>query len=234
MTTIDEYLVQPYAITLTPDRDSAGEQGWVASVEELPGCVSQGATPEAAVEHVREAMAAWIEAAVANGSEVPEPRSLSRYSGRFVVRLPESLHAELARRADLEGTSLNQFVVAALAGAVGWGAPQQQPKPEPYVFGYQSGAPSRFAVTFGEPIRFAGGKSTFVGSLDPQFNAMPIEKLELTPRRYRALKGAGIDTVGKLVSKRPEEIAEIPTFGKKSVNDLQQTVFARLLKIAGG
>jgi HicB family len=36
-------------------------------------------------------------------------------SGRFVVRLPRSLHAALEREADREGVSLNQLVVAKLA-----------------------------------------------------------------------------------------------------------------------
>lgn len=36
-------------------------------------------------------------------------------SGRFVVRLPESLHAALEREADREGVSLNQLVVTKLA-----------------------------------------------------------------------------------------------------------------------
>jgi len=36
-------------------------------------------------------------------------------SGRFVVRLPQSLHAALEREAEREGVSLNQLVVANLA-----------------------------------------------------------------------------------------------------------------------
>ena len=36
-------------------------------------------------------------------------------SGRFVVRLPKSLHAALEQEATVEGTSLNQLVVTKLA-----------------------------------------------------------------------------------------------------------------------
>lgn len=41
-------------------------------------------------------------------------------SGRILLRLPRSLHAELVAAAAREGVSLNQFTAAALAGAVGW------------------------------------------------------------------------------------------------------------------
>jgi predicted HicB family RNase H-like nuclease len=40
-------------------------------------------------------------------------------SGRFVVRLPQSLHAALEREAANEGVSLNQLVVAKLAAQLG-------------------------------------------------------------------------------------------------------------------
>ena len=40
-------------------------------------------------------------------------------SGRFVVRLPRTLHAALEREAASEGTSLNQLVVAKLAARLG-------------------------------------------------------------------------------------------------------------------
>lgn len=126
MRTIDEYLDLPYAFVITHDVDEEGRAGWVAEVEELPGCISQGVTPAEALEHLRDAMRAWISVALDDGVEVPEPRSATDYSGRFVVRVPASLHADLVRRAGHEGVSLNQFVTGALAGAVGWrgGSPQ--------------------------------------------------------------------------------------------------------------
>jgi hypothetical protein len=42
------------------------------------------------------------------------------HSGRLLVRMPGTLHAELAREADREGVSLNAFIIAALSGAVAW------------------------------------------------------------------------------------------------------------------
>ena len=49
---------------------------------------------------------------------LPEPdvrSSREEYSGKFVVRVPKSLHAALAAEAEVEGISLNQLVVAKLA-----------------------------------------------------------------------------------------------------------------------
>ena len=43
-----------------------------------------------------------------------------RHSGRLLLRMPQTLHAELAKAAEREGTSLNQFITRSLAGAIGW------------------------------------------------------------------------------------------------------------------
>jgi predicted RNase H-like HicB family nuclease len=43
----------------------------VAEVEELPGAISQGATPEEAVSSVYDAMAGWISIALEDGKEIP-------------------------------------------------------------------------------------------------------------------------------------------------------------------
>jgi hypothetical protein len=46
----------------------------------------------------------------------------STHSGRLLLRMPSSLHAELARAAEREGVSLNAFISSALSGAVHWRA----------------------------------------------------------------------------------------------------------------
>lgn len=47
--------------------------GFLATVPDLPGCMSDGNTPEEAVTNVRDAIAAWIEGAIEMGRAVPEP-----------------------------------------------------------------------------------------------------------------------------------------------------------------
>lgn len=117
---LKEYLAKPYHLVLVESSDDDGLHGWVAEVEELPGCISQGATPDEAVDRIRDGMAGWISVALEDGIEIPEPYEHVTYSGKFMVRVPPSLHAALSRHAAREGVSLNQYVTAALAGAIGW------------------------------------------------------------------------------------------------------------------
>lgn len=120
MKRIEEYLGLPYHFELVPDEDEQGQSGWVVSVEELPGCISQGDTPDEAITNIHDAMEGWISVALEDGQEIPEPWPEPSYSGKFIVRVPVGLHAAVAAAAAREGVSLNQFVTAALAGAVGW------------------------------------------------------------------------------------------------------------------
>jgi antitoxin HicB len=118
--TLEEYLKLPYSISVVRDEDDEGNEGWVAEVAELPGCMTQGRTLEEVAGKIRDAMAGWISVALEDGVEIPEPRNRHSFSGRFLLRLPSSLHAELVFEARREGVSLNQYAMSALAGAVGW------------------------------------------------------------------------------------------------------------------
>src|SRR5262245_28548001 len=118
--TVEQFLELPYHFLVVHDIDEQGNEGWVAEVEQLPGCISQGRTPEEAIAGGRDAMRGWIAVAMEDGVEIPVPEDEEEFSGRFPVRVPASLHADLARSAGREGVSLNSFVTSALAGAVGW------------------------------------------------------------------------------------------------------------------
>jgi predicted RNase H-like HicB family nuclease len=61
-----------YTIVIEPLPDADGG-GYLARVPELPGCLSDGPTPEAAATNVQDAIKAWIEAAQDLGHEVPPP-----------------------------------------------------------------------------------------------------------------------------------------------------------------
>ena len=120
MMTIDEYLHAPYHFRLQHLDDGDGPY-WFVTVEELPGCMSDGETEAEAMENVRDAMNEWIAAAIEEGRPVPEPAPEPEYSGQFRVRLPAELHGALAHEAERQGTSLNQLVLGFLAGGIGWG-----------------------------------------------------------------------------------------------------------------
>lgn len=112
---VEAILARPYTRELIKNEDGT----WFARVVEFPGCMTEGSTAEEAIENLDEAMAAWVEVKKEDGDPIPAPLSTNEYSGKFVMRVPKTLHRELARRADLEGVSLNQFALVALSRCVG-------------------------------------------------------------------------------------------------------------------
>lgn len=115
---LEDYLELPYTIEVVKD-EGENYSGWFARVVELPGCMTQADTFAELSEMIKEAMSLWIETALEDGETIPLPRSVEDYSGRFVVRIPKSLHRELVEMAEREGVSLNTFVGVALGKAVG-------------------------------------------------------------------------------------------------------------------
>ncbi len=124
---VRHYLSLPFRIAMT--RDGSGEEEpWRAQVEELPGCEARGSTPAEAAERVPSAMAEWIARALSEGREIPEPRNVRSYSGKLLLRMPLTLHADLAQAAEREQVSLNAYINAQLASAIAW---RRAPLPAP-------------------------------------------------------------------------------------------------------
>ena len=61
----------------------------------------------------------------------------------------------------------------------------------------------------------------------------PIEELELGVRSYNCLKRVGIETIGDLVMKSENELAAIPNFGKKSIEEVKETLATHGLRLRG-
>lgn len=114
---LEEYLRLPYTIILRQDqRDDIV----VARVEELPGCAAHGESQQAALANLRDSMADWIADCIEAGDPVPEPsEEVELPSGKWLQRVPRSLHLKLIRLAEREGVSLNQLVTSALAEVAG-------------------------------------------------------------------------------------------------------------------
>jgi DNA-directed RNA polymerase subunit alpha len=74
----------------------------------------------------------------------------------------------------------------------------------------------------------AGGNQT---ALQGEEWGILIEELELGVRSYNCLKRAGIQTVGDLISKSEAELNAIPNFGKKSIDEVIETLHARGLSL---
>lgn len=91
--------------------------GYLVEFPDYPGCVADGDTPEAALQEGRDALKSYIETLKALGREIPQSGEV--YGGQWRQRVPKSLHAALARRADREGVSLNMLATALLAEGLG-------------------------------------------------------------------------------------------------------------------
>ncbi len=91
---------------------------YTAEFLDLPGCSASGETVEEAYERAQTAKREWLRLSTEQGLPIPKPSRPEEYSGRFLLRLPPSLHAMLAERAKMQGSSLNQYAVHLLSGAV--------------------------------------------------------------------------------------------------------------------
>lgn len=111
---VKEYLELPYNFIVQPIKDESGFY-FYARVLELDGCQSTGETFEEAYENVKEAMQLWIEEKLEVGLEIPLPVGYDDFSGKFVVRIPKSLHYKLTVEAEREGVSLNQYALYKLS-----------------------------------------------------------------------------------------------------------------------
>jgi antitoxin HicB len=111
---LDYYLSLDYPVTVYPDV----EGGFVAEIKDLPGCMTQAETIEELMRNINEARELWIETVYESGKrDIPLPVTEQDYSGKFVLRVPKSLHRRLAQQAEQEGISLNQYAVSLLSAA---------------------------------------------------------------------------------------------------------------------
>lgn len=71
--TRDHYLRLPYTRTVVRDGGTRGETLYLASIAELPGCQSHGATRAEALENLEDALALYIGSLLEDGIEPPVP-----------------------------------------------------------------------------------------------------------------------------------------------------------------
>lgn len=105
---LEEYLRLQYFVELRFDKEVGR---WFVNFPELQGCEADGATREEALLRGDEVKAVWLETALERGRAIPEPESEPAYSGRFMLRIPRTLHERAARLANREGVSLNALLV---------------------------------------------------------------------------------------------------------------------------
>ncbi len=93
--------------------------GYLIAYPDFSECIADGETPEEAIQHGLDALQETILALESMGLPVPQPESGGSYSGKFIQRIPKSLHARLAVRAKQEGVSMNTLVTTFLAESLG-------------------------------------------------------------------------------------------------------------------
>src|SRR5688572_16199312 len=111
----EDYLKEPYARVLVPDEGG----GYVAEILEFEGCFTEGETTSRALKNLEKVAKSWVEARLEAGMHIPEPYAYAEMSGRFALRMPQSLHTKAAILAERDQVSLNTFIVSAVAVAVG-------------------------------------------------------------------------------------------------------------------
>ncbi len=113
MAKINDY---PFEVRPLSDEDGGG---YLISFPDFAECISDGESIEEAIENGRDALKATIAALRAKKLPVPAPNSGGVASGKFVARVPKTVHAQLATRAKAEGVSLNTLVLTFIAQGLG-------------------------------------------------------------------------------------------------------------------
>lgn len=96
--------------------------GFLATVPKLPGCISDGETPDEALKNIEDAIKCWLDTAKELGREIPkadEYKSEDEFSGRLSLRIPKSLHKAISIQAEKEGCSINQLITMYVSMGVG-------------------------------------------------------------------------------------------------------------------
>jgi len=117
------YPFESYTHIISPLPPAEGG-GFLISFPDLPGCMSDGETIEEAIQNGRDAFLGWVSAQADMGREIPKPayrapEAEPPMSGKFVQRVPKTLHAKLAALARQEGVSLNTLVLTFIAEGMG-------------------------------------------------------------------------------------------------------------------
>ncbi len=114
---VEYYDSLPYTFVIER-RDDQGTY-YVARVIELPDLFMVGDTSAEAIAELESVKKEWIKTYLELGNKMPEPLKLRNYKGQYPLRMQPSLHEALALRAELEGVSINQYIISALSRTIG-------------------------------------------------------------------------------------------------------------------
>ena len=106
-----ERLERQYSLHVVAEQ----EGGYTIFYPDLPGCVTVIESLDELPTAAQEIKELWIESALEDGQILPEPTYPPDHNGKILLRLPRSLHRDLAHEAEQEHVSLNQYLVSLLS-----------------------------------------------------------------------------------------------------------------------
>ena len=104
-----------YRFTVRPLSKEEGG-GYLVEYPDIPGCMSDGETVEEAIANGREALRDCVAVLQESGRKAPKP---GIDAAQWRQRLPRTLYSKLTVQAENEGVSINSFVTAIIAEAIG-------------------------------------------------------------------------------------------------------------------
>jgi len=111
-----------YQFTVRPLSKEEGG-GYLVEYPDIAGCMSDGETIEEAIANGREALRDCVAVFRESGRKVPKP---GIEAAQWRQRLPRTLYSKLTAQAQNEGVSINSFVTAIIAEAIGSRRAQQR------------------------------------------------------------------------------------------------------------
>jgi antitoxin HicB len=163
------------------------DEGFIAVAADLPGCSAFGGTPHEAFTELQSAIVAWIEAARAAGNPIPEPSKPAAdniYSGKILVRMPKSLHAQLAQAAKTETVSLNQHIVFLLTWATA-----HRTLTTDWVVAETARSPSQFSIPAWTIFNFGKVETPSITTMSNLAMEMTSFTIRSNPKKIHALDG---------------------------------------------
>ena len=90
------------------------DNGYIASIVELKGCVSFGETLAEATYMITDALSSYIETSLKYKDDIPEPEKKTKYKGKIAYRTTAEKHYKLAQLAKSMGVSVNSLIDEAI------------------------------------------------------------------------------------------------------------------------
>lgn len=105
--TLEYYLALPWSYRFEWSNE---DQCYIASIAELKGCITDGATIEEATIMIRDALQSYISSLLEDNEYIPEPPKPNDFKGNIPYRTTPAKHLKLYIKANATGKSINKLI----------------------------------------------------------------------------------------------------------------------------